>query len=90
LREGESVNVGFMLHYDSRFVNATYMTMFISLFGLMFSLAHTWVQANNGFTVGITKLGKERFFHKDYDETLKPVYGDSSNPDDSVVEGGKI
>lgn len=38
----------------------------------------------------IDRLGKERFFHKDYDETLKPVYGDSSNPDDIVVEGGKI
>ncbi|MBB2954889.1 polar amino acid transport system substrate-binding protein [Bifidobacterium commune] len=38
----------------------------------------------------IVKLGQEQFFHKDYDETLKPVYGDSSNPDDIVVEGGKI
>ncbi|MDF7641577.1 cysteine ABC transporter substrate-binding protein [Bifidobacterium sp. ESL0784] len=38
----------------------------------------------------IVKLGKEQFFHKDYDQTLKPVYGDSSNPDDIVVEGGKI
>lgn len=77
-----------------------------------------WAKVNKGFTVGITKLGKEepiapavqkgnkelldfindeitklgeeQFFHKDYDETLKPVYGDSSKPDDIVVEGGNI
>ena len=26
----------------------------------------------------IDKLGDENFFHKDYEETLKPVYGDES------------
>ena len=35
-------------------------------------------------------LGKENFFHKDFDLTLRPVYGDSVSPDDLVVEGGKI
>jgi len=38
----------------------------------------------------IIELGKENFFHKDYDATLKPIYGDSVNPESIVVEGGKI
>ena len=38
----------------------------------------------------IVKLGKEQFFHKAYKETLAPVYGAASNPDDLVVEGGKL
>lgn len=38
----------------------------------------------------IDKLAEENFFHKDYDETLKPVFGDQTNPDDIVVEGGKL
>ena len=38
----------------------------------------------------IDKLGKENFFHKDYEQTLKPVYGDEVNPEDIVVDGGKV
>ena len=38
----------------------------------------------------LTKLGEEKFFHKDFDSTLKPAYGDSVQADDVVVEGGKI
>ncbi|MFC2717058.1 cysteine ABC transporter substrate-binding protein [Stomatobaculum longum] len=38
----------------------------------------------------IVTLGKENFFHKDYDETLKPVFGDAANPDAIVVEGGEL
>ncbi|MDO5532744.1 cysteine ABC transporter substrate-binding protein [Sutterella sp.] len=38
----------------------------------------------------IVELGREQFFHKDYKETLLPVYGNSANPDDLVVEGGKL
>lgn len=38
----------------------------------------------------IVNLGKENFFNKDYEETLKPVYGDAANPDDLVVEGGDV
>ena len=30
------------------------------------------------------------FFHKDYQETLEPVYGNEVNPDDIVVEGGAV
>ena len=38
----------------------------------------------------IKDLGKENFFHKDYDATLKSAFGDDSNPDDMVVEGGVV
>ena len=38
----------------------------------------------------IDKLGKENFFHKDYEKTLEPVYGNDVDPDDIVVEGGKL
>ncbi|MDD4600562.1 ABC transporter glutamine-binding protein GlnH [bioreactor metagenome] len=35
-------------------------------------------------------LGKENFIHKAYNETLKPAYSDSVNPEDVVIEGGKL
>ncbi|MBW3090460.1 cysteine ABC transporter substrate-binding protein [Bifidobacterium miconisargentati] len=38
----------------------------------------------------IVKLGEENFFHKDYEQTLEPVYGDEVNPDEIVVEGGAV
>ena len=38
----------------------------------------------------IDKLGDENFFHKDYKETLKPVYGDEVDPDEIVVEKGVV
>lgn len=38
----------------------------------------------------IETLGKENFFHADYQETLADVYGDAANPDNLVVEGGKV
>jgi ABC-type amino acid transport/signal transduction systems, periplasmic component/domain len=38
----------------------------------------------------ITKLGQEQFFHKDFEVTLKPAYGDTVKADDVVVEGGKL
>ena len=38
----------------------------------------------------IQTLGDEQFFHKDYEETLRPVYGDAADPDEIVVEYGKI
>ena len=38
----------------------------------------------------IKTLGKENFFHADYDATLKAVYGDDANPDAMVVEGGEV
>lgn len=38
----------------------------------------------------IKKLGKENFFHKNYEITLAPVYGSAVNPDDLVVEGGQL
>ena len=36
----------------------------------------------------LVELGEENFFHKDYEQTLAPVYGDAASPDDLVVEGG--
>jgi len=38
----------------------------------------------------IIELGKENFFHKAYDAPLKPIYGNSVNPESLVVEGGKL
>ncbi len=38
----------------------------------------------------IETLGQENFFHKDYEETLKAVYGEDTNPDSMVVEGGVV
>ena len=37
----------------------------------------------------LVDLGQENFFHKDYEQTLAPVYGDAATPDDLVVEGGQ-
>ena len=38
----------------------------------------------------IKTLGNEQFFHKDYEETLAPVYGAAASADNLVVEGGVI
>ncbi|HCG47533.1 transporter substrate-binding domain-containing protein [Corynebacterium flavescens] len=38
----------------------------------------------------LTDLAGEQFFHKDFDETLRPVYGDNISADELVVEGGKL
>lgn len=36
----------------------------------------------------IVSLGDEQFFHADYEKTLLPVYGDTIDPENLVVEGG--
>lgn len=38
----------------------------------------------------IVELGKENFFHADYEETLLPVYGEAATPDNIVIEGGVV
>lgn len=38
----------------------------------------------------IKALADEQFFHEDYKDTLEPVYGDSIDPDNLVVEGGVV
>lgn len=38
----------------------------------------------------IEALAAEQFFHKDFEETLAPVYGDAVNAENLVVEGGKV
>ena len=44
----------------------------------------------NAINDEIKALAEEQFFHKDFEETLKPVYGDNINPEDLVVEGGVV
>ena len=44
----------------------------------------------NAINDEIKSLADEQFFHKDFEETLKPVYGDDINPEDLVVEGGVV
>lgn len=38
----------------------------------------------------IKGLAKEQFFHKDFEETLRPVYGDAIEPENLVIEGGVV
>lgn len=35
-------------------------------------------------------LGRENFFHQNYEATLRPAYGDSIDPETVVVEGGVV
>ncbi|MFE1523097.1 transporter substrate-binding domain-containing protein [Schaalia turicensis] len=41
-----------------------------------------WINNN------LVDLGKENFFHKDFEQTLAPVYGTAISPDELVIEGG--
>ena len=38
----------------------------------------------------IVELGKENFFHADYEETLAPVYGEAADADNIIVESGVV
>lgn len=38
----------------------------------------------------IKALGEENFFHTNYEETLRPVYGETADPESLVVEGGIV
>lgn len=38
----------------------------------------------------IVALGKEDFFHKNFEETLAPAYGDAADADSIVIEGGEV
>ncbi|MCL2283744.1 MAG: transporter substrate-binding domain-containing protein [Fibromonadales bacterium] len=38
----------------------------------------------------IEGLAKEQFFHKNFEATLRPFMGAEANPEDFVVEGGKL
>ena len=44
----------------------------------------------NWINAEIETLGKENFFHADYEATLRAVYGPKSDADSLVVEGGKL
>lgn len=47
-------------------------------------------QLMNWINEEIKALESERFFHKAFEATLAPVYGDSIDADGIVVEGGKV
>ncbi len=47
-------------------------------------------QLLNWLNEEIIQLGKESFFHTNYQETLAPVYGDTVDPDSLVVESGEV
>ena len=38
----------------------------------------------------IKSLASEQFFHADYEATLRATYGENSNADSLVVEGGQL
>lgn len=38
----------------------------------------------------VAALADEKFFHADYEKTLRPVYGDDVDPETIVVEGDKL
>ena len=69
-------------------------TVGVSTLGSLDTIAPAVKKGNKELLEWINKeletLGKESFVHKAYDATLKPAYGDSINPEDIVVEGGKI
>lgn len=44
----------------------------------------------NWINTEIESLAEEQFFHADFDATLADVYGSSVDPDNLVVEGGKL
>ena len=48
------------------------------------------VELLNWINTELVKLGNEKFIHQAYNETLKPIYGDSIDPESVVVEGGKL
>ncbi len=48
------------------------------------------IELLNWINEELVKLGNENFIHKAYNETLKPIYGDSVNPESVVIEGGKL
>jgi polar amino acid transport system substrate-binding protein len=47
------------------------------------------IELLNWVNTELDSLAKENFIHKAYTETLKPAYGDSINPEEIVIEGGK-
>ncbi len=69
-------------------------TVGVSTLGSLDTIAPAVKKGNKELLDWINKeletLGKENFVHKAYDATLKPAYGDSINPEDIVVEGGKL
>lgn len=63
-------------------------------FGSQDTIAAAVKKGNSGLKTWLndelTTLGKEKFFHADFEKTLRPVYGTAVKADDLVVEGGKV
>jgi len=72
----------------------TSFTVGVSTLGSLDTIAPAVKKGNtelrNWINTELENLGKENFIHKAYDATLKPVYGDTLNPEDIVIEGGKL
>lgn len=69
-------------------------TVGVESFGNLDTIAPA-VQQGNTELLGwlnetIVALGEEEFFHKNYEETLAPAYGDAADADSIVVEGGEV
>lgn len=48
------------------------------------------VELKNWINDTLAKLGEENFIREAYDATLEPVYGDTVNPDEIIIEGGIV
>lgn len=48
------------------------------------------IELLNWINEELSKLGDENFIHEAYNATLLPAYGEDINPEDVVVEGGKL
>ncbi|TWH47514.1 cysteine ABC transporter substrate-binding protein [Sporomusa sp. KB1] len=92
-------NRGAALSHDNTLLFAwakenTNFTVGISTLGSLDTIAPAVKKGNkellDWINTELDTLGKENFIHKAYNETLKPAYSDAINPEDIVVEGGKL
>ena len=92
-------NRGAALAHDNTLLFAwakenTNFTVGISTLGSLDTIAPAVKKGNkellDWINTELDTLGKENFIHKAYNETLKPAYSDAINPEDIVVEGGKL
>ncbi|XFO64980.1 ABC transporter glutamine-binding protein GlnH [Sporomusa silvacetica DSM 10669] len=92
-------NRGAALAHDNTLLFAwakenTNFTVGVSTLGSLDTIAPAVKKGNkellDWINTELDTLGKENFIHKAYNETLKPAYSDAINPEDIVVEGGKL
>lgn len=69
-------------------------TASISNLGDVDTIAGAVTKGNNTLKTWLNEhlvtLGEEQFFHADFEQTLRPVYGDQISADELVVEGGTL